>query len=167
MTEAPPIWGTLGSEENRNWIANNISRDTWETMSGSAILGELKELGMGIRRQDFFAIRREVMELGYYEEAISKRAGNTLIPRAWMHERKHVDLTLNAQYRFLMDVTDVETGKTDQIIRAISSDRHFTKDEAEDFIRGLYTRPMPDSDYIVTNVRSVEVWVKPGASLTR
>jgi len=155
------------SEQKRSWISQNISRDAWETESGAAILRELQEWGLGIREGDFYSIRREVLGLGYYEEQIRNLRPESLVPRGWMRSREHVDLTCNAQYRYQVRVIDNDTGEESEIVRAIAVDRHWTKEEAEDFIRNLYVMPEAKSNYTVQDVELFEVWTKPEGILTR
>lgn len=155
------------ADARRSWITHNIPQSVWQTQSGAAILRELSEQGLGIRRTDFFAVRREVLDLGRYEDQILDLQPDSLVPRSWMHERPYTELTSKAQYRYKMTVTDLDTGESKVITRALSSNRHLTPQEATDMVRGLFTIPSATSNYQVDEVDLFEVWVRPGAILDR
>jgi len=157
----------LGAEERRNWIRTHIRSAIWETVSGASILAELREWGLSISTSEFYSIRREVLGLGVYEERIRELGPDDLVPRAWMHVRPGFKLTAGAQYRFKLRVTDIDTGEEKTLVRAIASDRHYTKGEAQDVIRGLFTMPSATSNYVVDEVDLFEVWVMRGAYLER
>jgi len=157
----------MGSEATRNWIRTNIPRSSWQTLSGASILDALKEQGMGIREQDFYAIRREVMHLGYYEQQIQARDKNQLIPRAWMHEVPTKMLTCKALYKTTMTVTNVETGEVETWSRAISDDRHLTPQEVLDIEAQLVVSKLYKYNYEMVDMQVSEVWVSEGAILQR
>ena len=157
----------LTGVKRRNWIEQNIKRSTWKNVPANQILNQLKEVGMGIRRQDFLKIRRDVLGLERFEEAFKKLSADTLAPRSWMVEKKPGLLTMQAQYRFRLRVTNIETGESEIISRAISSDQHYTKGEAEEFVNNWYTEPSETSNYVMEEATLYEVWIDPEARLER
>lgn len=162
-----PIAPVMGAEATRNWIRFNVNRTSWETLSGASILRALKEQGMGIREQDFYAIRREVLHLGYYEQQIQARDKNQLIPRAWMHEVPKKLLTCNALYKTKMTVANLETGEVEEWTRAIADDRHMTPQEVLDTETQLVVSKLYEYNYELMDMHVSEVWVTEGAILGR
>lgn len=157
----------MGAEQTRNWIRTNTPRSAWETLSGAKILEAYKAQGMGIREQDFYEIRREVLQLGYYEEAIKARDKNQLIPRAWMHEVPKKVLTCNALYKYKIEVANLETGEVEIWTRALADDRHMTPQEVID---GAHTRVVSrlyEYNYELMHIDVSEVWIVEGSQLTR
>lgn len=157
----------MGSEQTRNWIRTNIPRQSWQTLSGASILRTLKEQGLGIREQDFYAIRREVMQLGYYEQQIQARDKNQLIPRAWMHVVPKKVLTCNALYKYKIQVHNTETGEVETWTRAIADDRHMTPQEVIDQGQMLVVSRLYEYNYELMDIKVSEAWVAEGAILSR
>jgi len=162
-----PVTPVMGSEATRNWIKFNISRKTWNTVSGAKILDALKAQGMGIREQDFYGIRREVMHLGYYEKQIQARSKTELIPRAWMHQVPRKVLTCNALYKTKMLVTNLETGEVEEWTRAIADDRHLTPQEILDIETQLVVSKLYEYNFELMEMQVSEVWIAEGAILGR
>lgn len=157
----------MGSEQTRNWIRTNIPRSSWETLSGASILNILKEQGLGIREQDFYSIRREVLHLGYYENQLRARDKNQLIPRAWMHVVPKKVLTCNALYKYKIQVANLETGEVEEWTRAIADDRHMTPQEVIDQGHNLIVSRLYEYNYELMDIQISEVWVVEGAILGR
>ena len=162
-----PAIQLLTGQKRRNWIEQNIKRSTWKNTPANQILNALKEQGMGIRRTDFLEIRREVLSLEKYEEAFKGLRRESLAPRAWMTTKPPGVLGMKAQYRFRLKVTNIETGESDIISRAISTDQHYTKGEAQEFVEDWYDHPSETSNYVMEEATLYEVWVAPDASLQR
>ena len=157
----------MGSEQTRNWIRTNIPRSSWETLSGASILEALKQEGMGIREQDFYEIRREVLHLGYYEQQLIARDKDQLIPRAWMHVVPERVLTCNALYKYKVQVINHETGEVETWTRAIADDRHMTPQEVIDQGHNLVVSRLYEYNYGLMDIQVSEVWVAEGAILSR
>jgi len=162
-----PVTPVMGSEATRNWIKTNIARSAWETISGAKILTALKEQGMGIREQDFYYIRREVMHLGYYEKQIQALDKTQLIPRPWMHEMPPKVLTCKALYKTKITVANLETGEVEEWTRAIADDRHLTPQEVLDIEAQLVVSKLYEYNFEMMHMEVSEVWVSEGAILGR
>jgi hypothetical protein len=132
---------------------------TWQNVPGNQLLDSLKEVGMGIRRTDFLGIRREVLGIVKYQEQLEKLPGESLVPKAYMQDRSDLRMTNNMQYRFSVLGYDPETEERTIHTRAVSSNHWMTKDEAQEFIEGLYMFPTENSNYIVEDILISEVWV--------
>ena len=157
----------MGAQETRNWIEFNIPRKAWKELSGASILRSLKEVGMGIREQDFYGIRRKVLSLGYYEQQLQARAIDQLVPRAWMNEVPKGLLTSNALYKYKVQVANLETGEVETWTRAISSNQHLTPQEVLDFGTNLVISKLYGYNYEMMDMHVSEVWVTEGAILSR
>ena len=157
----------MGSEQTRNWIRQNTPRSAWQELSGAAILRAYKEQGMGIRESEFYKIRRDVMQLGYYEQQLIARDKNQLIPRAWMHNVPKKVLTCNALYKYKIEVHNMETGEVEIWTRALADDRHFTGQEVIDGAHARVISKLYDYNYELMNIELSEVWVVEGAILKR
>ena len=149
----------MSAESSRGWIRNNISMQTWQNVSGNQILDTLKEAGIGIRRTDFLGIRREVLGIVKYQEALEKVPGESLVPRAYMQDRSDLRMTNNLQYRYDVLGYDPNTGERTVHVRAISSNDWLTKDQAEEMISSLYLFPTENSNYMVEDISISEVWI--------
>lgn len=159
--------GFMSGQARRGWIANNIPRSTWENVPGNQILDALKNAGMGIRRQDFQGIRRDVLGLEKFERQLERVEQNSLVPRAYMQPRGDLSLTSQAQYRFRVSVVDTETGETEILSRAMATNIHYTKAEAEEFMRTLLAGPLVQYNLEIDELKIYEVWTREDARLTR
>lgn len=167
MALPEPPGGVLGSDERRNYILNSISREAWETQSGAQILNTLSAAGLGIREGDFYALRREVLGLQRYEEQLARLKDETLVPSAWMAERPALHLSMEAQYRYRLTVVDEETGEETVLSRAMATSKHYTRQEAEDQMRGLMAGILSEYGLQLTDTRIYEVWTRSEPKLTR
>lgn len=157
----PPTPTTFMSpEKRRGWIRNNINMETWNNNSGADILKSLSAAGMGIRKTDFLAIRRQVLGIVKFQRQLENLPSESLVPKAYMQERPTLKMTNNMQYRYSVLGYNPDTEERTVHTRAVSSNNWLTKEAAEDFIRDLYMFPHEDSNYIVESVLISEVWVQ-------
>ncbi len=139
----------------RQAIRTYVSESDWKTKSGGAILGELKELGLGIRRQDFLSLRRDVLNLYKFEEPIRRLRPETRVPRAWISEEPTWDIKTNLLY--LMEVKSIDPRTGDEItnIRSFGSRRELSKQTTEAI---MLAQSIEEDDTTPTPAESVELF---------
>lgn len=120
----------ISTQGKRNTIRSFLPRMISEGLSGAASLRIFKEFGLGIRAQDFFAIRRDV--LGLEEQANRVRfvrrdaiPSESIIPINPRPQRR--------QFQFIMafNVFDPETGTFTADTTAFDSGGTMTREELE------------------------------------
>lgn len=141
--------------------------DTWRTESGNAIYNQIKGTALGIRRTDFLALRRQVLSLEKFEEAFEGLRSSSLSPRAWMNKDHGRNIKLQAQYRFRVPTLNLETGEVTVETRAISSNNHYTKEEAEGAMLEHLEGDMSKYKVEFLGVGLFEVWTQADAKLER
>ena len=151
----------------RGWLRTNFPRWMWETYSGAEILRALRAAGKGIRTQDFYAIRRQVLATPVHEEDLQSLPDDVLIPRRWFREDHGLSLSTAAHYRFRVWVEDTETGERFAVVRHLATDLHLTPGEAREMMSQYYPRGLPYEGFRVVDVELFDVWAQPGATLER
>lgn len=124
----------LSSEAAHNYVRTSIAMSEWETKSGASILRSLKEGGIGIREQDFYAIRREVLGLKRFEEQVKRLRPDTRVPVAWIDEAPGWHLKSNFLYQARVYGHDPKTGEEIERFFATSSKQELTREIAENAI---------------------------------
>lgn len=152
-------------QSRRNFIKYNISENDWRTRSGNSILEDLSDAGVGIRRQDFFALRRERLAEFERKDQLAEVGQEQLIPYSLMNEVDDIQMTMTAQYRFRMTVRDPETGELGYVYRAVSSDEHWTRGTAEDFASTLFAMGGEGYSFDIVETELHDVWLTPGGRL--
>lgn len=150
------------AEGRRNYIANSVSLDDWRTRSGAAIFNDLQAGGLGIREQDFYAIRREVLDLYRYQEQIEALKPTTRVPRAWMSDKHRMDMKNDYQYRFRVEGLDPETGDEVEAFYSISTGQELTKQNAEDAIMSMLIGEEDFYEIVVKNATLYQALHMPG-----
>jgi len=125
---------SLSAQGLRNIVTTSISHATWETESGASILRTLKEAGLGIREQDFYKIRRDILGLKRFEEQVQRLRPDTRVPVAWIDEVPGWELKGNFLYQARVTGIDPTTGETITRFFATSSDQELFKETAESAI---------------------------------
>lgn len=150
------------AEGRRNYIANSVSLDDWRTRSGASIYKDLQTGGLGIREQDFYAIRRDVLDLYRYQEAIEGLKPQTRVPRAWMSDKHRMQLSNDYQYRFRVEGLDPETGDEIESFYSVSSEQELTKQNAEDAIMSMLIGEEEYYEIVVKNATLYQALHMPG-----
>lgn len=153
-------------QARRQFLRYSISEDNWTTRSGSSILKELGTLGVGIRRQDFFEIRREKMAEIARKEDFKSIPSDGLVPYSLMNADTNITLTNTAQYRIRMTVIDKDTGEAEYLYRSIGSDEHHTRGFIEEFASTMFSMGGKGYDYNIVASELHDVWLTPGGHLT-
>lgn len=155
------------SQSRRNFIKYSISEDTWKTKSGSAIIRSMQEeLGVAIRREDFFAVRREKFEEFARREEFAKIPDDHLVPYSLMNTDTNITLTNTAQYRLRMTVKDPKTDELSYVYRSIGSDEHHTRGYIEKFASEMFSMGGRGYEYNIVSVELHDVWLAEGGHLT-
>ncbi len=141
--------------------------DTWRGESANAIYQSIKGTAVGIRRTDFLALRRQVMKIGLRSKQFEGLRADSLVPRAWMNTDPGVKTSLKTQYRFIVPTLDLETGEITVETRAIASNQHYTKEEAEAAMWDHLEGDMSKYKKEFLGIDLDDVWVRPDAILER
>ena len=153
-------------EARRSFVKYSISEDDWSTRSGSSILKQLSEEGVGIRRQDFYEVRREKLAEIERKEVFNTLSPDELVPYSTMNADVNITLTNTAQYRLRMTVEDKETGELKYVYRSIGSDEHHTKGYIEEFATSLFSMGGEGYEYNIVETVLHDVWLTPGGHLS-
>lgn len=159
-----PISTALG---RRNYIRFNISHFTWEQFSANSILDSLKEIGIGIRRTDFLAIRRDIKDMIERGDMFADVPNESLLPIARFIQNHKATLTQTLQYRYRFDATDMDTGEQVELNRALSSNWWRTKQEALDHAADYFTNLLERYNLRIDEITLREVWKDPNRSPIR
>lgn len=127
----------LRGEALRNWLRTSGQGIFTEFETGREALDYLREQGASIRDADFYAIRREVANLGTYAGLMGDVPDNQYIPLAYHVTDHGLDLSRDFMYRVKVSGTDPATGEDIDSFFAISSDRQLTKGEVIDQLGAL------------------------------
>ena len=136
----------IRGEELRNWLRTDFRGIFTSGLSGAESLRALRDFGVEIRTQDFYAIRREVIAQYEREQAFQEQIedyeSNALIPAAW-HSTTH-GLNLRTQFLYRVRVTgfDMLTGEPVERIFSVGSDDQLTVGQVKSTITSeLVTDP--------------------------
>lgn len=105
--------------------------------SGADMLRQLRGLGIEIRTQDFYDIRRDVLGLTKYQEQIERLNPERPVPRAWIAQEHGWELSQDFHYRFRVTGSDPNTGEEIESFFAISSDTELTKEQAQNTMTSM------------------------------
>lgn len=119
------------------------------------MLGELRGLGLKIRTQDFFDIRRDVLGLRKYEEQIKGLNPATRVPRAWINDSHGWDLKSDFLYRVEVTGLDPNTGEQVQGFYSLRSDKEFPVGDIE---AGLISKLVGEEDFYDIIVQDARVY---------
>jgi hypothetical protein len=121
--------------------------------------------GVAIRKTDFLEIRRQRLdELERKEQFATIKPGD-LVPYGFMNDTHDVTLTNTAQYRLRMTVRDKKTGELSYVHRSIGDDKHFTRENIEEFCSTLFAMGGEGYEYDILESNLIDVWIRPGESL--
>lgn len=126
-----------------------------------------EELGVSIRREDFFAVRREKFAEFARRDEFAKLGEDDLVPYSMMATDKNITLTNTAQYRLRMTVIDKKTGEASYLYRSIGSDEHHTRGYIEEYATTMFSMGGKKYDYTIIETVLHDVWLTPGGHLTR
>ena len=150
-----PYGGAYTAQVLRNIITTSISHSAWETESGASILRLLRESGLGIREQDFYAIRREILDLQRYEEAVRGLRPDTRVPVAWIDPSPGWKLSENFLYQAVVYGYDPITHEYVEHKWACGSEQQLFKETAESQI---YNSIITDEEHYGIVPISVELF---------
>lgn len=160
----------IGSQARRQYARFSIGRETWTTETGSSILTALRDVGMGIRTQDFYAIRRDVLSIFEREDVFADVPLNQLLPVGRFYHDHGAELSLSTLYKFDVLAWNKETEEYEILPRALSTNWHLTKQEALDAAWNMWELKMDEGEtpqYIMCDVAITDAWSMPGTYPTR
>ena len=124
--------GLLRGDALRNWLRTGGAGIFQAFESGSEALEYARNLGLAIRTQDFYTIRREVLSVINTEQNLFEYPNNQLIPLNWHSDDHGLKLTTDFQYRIHLYGADPETGVLKDQWMVVASDRQLTMNEVKD-----------------------------------
>jgi len=127
--------GLLQGDSLRNWLRTDGAGLFTAFDTGSEALGFARELGLQIRTQDFYAIRREVLNVAVSSQPLLEYPDNQLIPLNWHVSDHGLELSSEFQYRIHMYGADSGTGILKSQWMTVASDRILTMDEVKEVAR--------------------------------
>ena len=155
-----------GLDELRNFAKLSIYSAYDPDASANLIINDMRELGLGYRRQVMLEDIRSVKGLEKYEGQLRRYDPGGIIPKAWQQEVPY-NLRNEGQYRYRVTVFDEEQGEIVILDRAESTNNWYTKGEAEEQMASRMEHVMREYKVRVLGVDLYEVWTKEGGNLTR
>jgi hypothetical protein len=123
--------GLLRGDALRNWLRTDGAGLFSAFETGSEALNFARENGLAIRSQDFYSIRREVLNVIESAQPLLDYPDNQLIPLNWHVADHGLNLTTEFQYRTHMYGADPETGVLKDQWVTVASNRQLTIDEVK------------------------------------
>jgi hypothetical protein len=141
-----------------DYLYNRISFDTWSTETGADILDTLRSMGIAIRTQTFYEIRREVLDLPGRVDALGKVELGERAPRA-LYQDTPWELSTNFLYRVKVYGTDLVTGATVERWVSIASDTELERGTVES-LAASYTQGGDPSGGVISKATKWESLLK-------
>lgn len=144
----------LTREAKEGLIRSTLPRFLEEGYSGSQALGIYREAGLGIREQDFYSIRREILGLEERTQRI-RFVGGSNIPSDSVYAE--TDKPLQTQYRHIIRLSYTENTNLRSVPRYMNYDTNFryTIDQIEtDALEDFKSRYPQLAD----TVNSTRIW---------
>ena len=151
----------------RGYARNNIYTTYDKKVSARQIIRDMRSAGLGYNNTLMNADIRRVKGLEKFEAQLTTLRGESLVPKAFMSTDHGKNIGQQAQYRFKMTVTNLATGDQETIVRAIATDKHYTKSEAEEQLGGQFLVPNETSNFTIEDIKLFEVWVREDMDLHR
>jgi len=151
-----PLWDdSIDSEEN--YIRSKISLETWATKSGASLFDELKEIGFSIGENQFYAIRRDILNLVRHQEQIENLRPDTLIPLGYMD--KVPTWKMGSDYMNQVRITGTFEGSTEtkEVWYTITSNKRYSKSEIQDLVNDEIRTEGRESDTLGMRVSSIDL----------
>jgi hypothetical protein len=149
----------LSGDSLRNWLRTAGSFLFGEFESGSDLLGFLRDNGVVIRRQDFYSIRREVLntaqEIGDNLPSLATLEDtqpDSLIPMGLTITDSGLDLSDAFLYRYHIEAINPDTGEVQDQFIAVASAYQLTFNEARDLIGSYFTGEYITEGFEVTDI---------------
>lgn len=127
----------LSGQALQNWLRTDGQRIFTDSESGAQGLELLRSLGASIRDSVFYQIRREVLSLGLYTEALQNRPDEQLIPLAWTTDKHGLDISSDFLYRVKASGIDPNTGETIERFFSVASGNQLTPGQVKDIIGSM------------------------------
>jgi len=147
----------------RQFIRHSIPLNVWKNFSSREILRQLKPFGLGIRRQDFLKIRREVLGLEKHEEAIARIIPERRIPKSLYVDDHGWELNSDFLYRFRVEGINPITGEASDVFLSLGSNKELSIEQAEADLLELLQADSDSGDIVATSVVLRHALVRPGA----
>lgn len=127
--------GTLQGDALRNWLRTDGAGIFTAFETGIEALDFAREAGLKIRTQDFYSIRREVLNVVESSQPLINYPENELIPWNWHVTDHGLDLSTDFQYRIHLFGSDPDSGFLKDQWMTVASDRQLTIDEVREVAR--------------------------------
>lgn len=127
--------GLLRGDALRNWLRTDGAGIFQAFETGADALDFARNLGLQIRTQDFYSIRREVLNVVESSQPLLTYPENELIPLNWHVSDHGLELSSDFQYRVHMFGADSATGILKSQWMTIASDRQLTMNEVKEVAR--------------------------------
>ena len=101
-----PLAGTAPE----GYLRAQVGETQYLAQSGTSLLKELRGLGLEVRTQDFFDIRRDVLGITKYSEQIMNLRPETRVPASWINDTHGWDIKADFVYRIQVTGLDPNTG---------------------------------------------------------
>jgi hypothetical protein len=156
----PAIFLLFG-DELRNWLRTS-GEGIFKNRTGEEALAFIREFGIRIRTQDFYAIRREVLDLTKYQEQLGAINENVLIPLHYTDTTHGLNISENFLYRFNVTGTTTSTGEAFERRYAVASMYQLSKADAADLLTDMLSNAERESAMTIDSMELDSSLGKPG-----
>ncbi len=154
----PIIWSTAAGR--RQFIKYSVSDELWQTVSANKLQIMFSESGVGIRRTDLLAVRREKMEEFARREALTEWGRSKLVPDELMTPKPDITMIAKYQYRYKLTVVPKHAGDPTYIYRSLSSNKRITPLEGQEECGSKFSAGGKKYDYVIVSVELQDVWTQ-------
>lgn len=158
-----PTWT---AESRRQYIRYNIPYELWIEKGRTWLYEQTRGTILGIRKQDFLEIGRDVIARIERGERFSDVPKDQLSPRGRMYETDW-DLSRKLLYKLDILTWDPDEEEFVTLSRSFASDHQLTQQEVEDEAWKRWSLETGSEPLDFINALMVDVWIKPGAILAR
>lgn len=126
-----------------------------EYESGTQFLMDLRNNGYAIAESKFFELRREVLGLGHYTEALQKVGYDNLIPQAYTYDNSGLNLSTEYLYRVKATGTNPMTGEAVEHFFSVGSNQQLTPGQVQEQVTSM---TLGEEGFYGINVDRIELF---------
>lgn len=127
--------GFLEGQALKNWLRTDGAGIFTAFETGAEALDFIRNYNVAIRTADFYAIRREVLNVVESSQPLLDYPTNQLIPYNWHVSDTGLDLSTDFQYRIHLFGADPDEGVLKDRWMTVASNRQLTIDEIQEVAR--------------------------------
>ena len=152
----PAFGNILKGDAIRNWLRTDGAGIFSAFESGVEALSFIREHLGAIRTQDFYDIRRQVLDVATSGQRLQDYDTSQLIPQAWHATDHGLNLSTEYQYRIELFGYDPNTGQIKSQHMTVAADRQLTSDQVQDVARSYLGEGGESGDIVLSRFGQIE-----------